>query len=388
MDDNAINDSVELGLMPGFDPLGIDSISKDNLVNAPTANETKTQPTIITDVNQKTPTQTTQASDFFGDNYVLGEVPDIEANVKIIDTSREALENLVYARSGLIKNNTISKEDFLSIQPLLTKNKPRVSVEEFSKIRSKTHYKTVLESLDEAIQIEKQAITNAYECLYDEALEDLEEYVEHFERHYLPFIQSMLAKVSSSFGSMLDDLSTSKNVYVFDTENKLVNLRETTILDSPVLDDLVSSDNQWHHGLKIIRTAISIPAVAHFIWTVNTGREGHYHLYAQTTAEGMSYAKEMTLGDLVNFYRSGEIITTLLNEMLVESQGCVSELESMKSSLENKDEVEVHQHAFSNSDRLVHISSSFMYNKSVTDNLGLLNVALVHCAEVMQYLSK
>ena len=32
--------------------------------------------------------------------------------------------------------------------------------------------------------------------------------------------------------------------------------------------------------------------------------------------------------------------------------------------------------------------SSFMYNKSVTDNLGLLNVALVHCREVLQYLSK
>ena len=388
MSDASINDDVELGLMPGFDPLGVDTVNKDTLINPPTANETQVQPTIITDVSQKLPSQTTSANDFFGDNYVLGEVPDIEANIKVIDTAKEALENLSYVKSELTRHNSISKEDYLSIEPLLTKNKPRVSLEEFSKTRSKTHYKTVMESIDQAIEIEKEAITKTYQSLYDESLEDLEEYVEHFERYYLPFIQSMLEKVAFGFGEMLERLSSSKNVYVFDKENKLINLRETAILDSPILDELVSDDSQWHHGLKIIRTAISIPALAHFIWTVNTGRKGHYHLYAQTMAEGISYGKEMTLGDLITFYRNRETITVLLNEMLVESQGCVNELCNMKSAVKDMVEPEVRQHAFMNSDRLVHISSSFMYNKSVTDNLGLLNVALVHCREVLQYLSK
>ena len=388
MDNNGINDDVELGLMPGFDPLGVDEVSKDTLVKAPTANETQVQPTIVTDINQKLPSQLTTPSDFFGDNYVLGEVPDIEANIQVVNSAKEALESLQYTRDQLTKHNSISREDYLSIEPLLVKNKPTISLEEFSKTRSKTHYRTVLESIDQAIQIEKQAITDAYQALYDESLEDLEEFVEHFERHYLPFIESMLDKVSDGFGEMLNNLSTSKNVYVFDSQNKLFNIRETTILDSPILDELVSNDNNWHQGLKIIRTAISIPALAHFIWTVNTGRKGHYHLYSQTMAEGISYSKEMTLGDLINFYRSRNTIITLLNEMLVESQGCVTELSNMKAQVKDKQEPDIHHHVFENSDKLVHISSGFMYNKSVTDNLGLLNVALVHCREVMEYLSK
>ena len=387
MDDTNINSEVELGLMPGFDPLGVDSLKEDNLVNAPTANETKVAPTIVTDVAQKAPSELTTPNDFFGDNFVLGEVPDLESKIKVIDSSKEAIDEVTYAKESLTKAKGINRADYESIQSLIS-HRTQVGLEEFSKIRTQTHYKLVLESLERELEVHKQTVTCTYESIYDEVLEDLEEFVDHFERHYLPFIKENIGKVNTGFGEMLGNLTKSKNVYVFDNAQQLVNLRECTILDSPILDELVEPNHQWHQGLNIIRTSISIPALAHFIWTVNTDREGHYHLYNQTAAEGIAYSKEMTIKDLINFYLNGERALFLLNEMLVESQSCITELTAMKETLQGADEATVRTHAFDNSDRLVHISTSFMYNKAVCDQLGLLNNALVHCQEVLSYLSK
>lgn len=387
MDDTDINSDVELGLMPGFDPLGVDSLKDDTLIDPPTANETKVAPTVITDVAQNTPSQMTTPNDFFGDNYVLGEVPDLESKIKVIDSSKEAIDEITFAKESLTRAKGISQADYQSIQPLI-KDRVSVGVEEFSKIRTQTHYRFIMESLERELELHKQTVTCTYESIYDETLEDLEEFVDHFERHYLPFIKENISKVNEGFGEILESLLSSKNVFVFNTQQELVNLRECTILDSPVLDELVESSHQWHQGLKIIRTSISIPALAHFIWTVNTDREGHYHLYSQTAAEGIAYSKEMTIKDLIDFYLNGERVLFLLNEMLVESQSCITELSAMKETLHGADETIVRTHAFDNSDRLVHISTSFMYNKAVCDNLGLLNNALVHCHEVLQYLSK
>ncbi len=373
-----LNNDVEDGLDNEFNTDAHLDLVTPPVVKAGGGNDV----TFVTDLDSTEPQQRISPQELFGDNLKEGNLPNFDAEFKVIENNRVRVIELKDVESMIMNQNNISQEDARMVDSVFGGLfSSRLSEKEFTKAPSQTNFSCTASFMKMKIATEELQVMNGMASFFTAPLEGMDSFVKYIKETFEPNAIEEITAIQSEFRLVLDNIFTSKNT-VLPVEQSSINIL-TASIDSLKLDhigDMVQGmeeedRNKARSNLdSAIRalTALSCPKFTHFILSCIDGNPK-----IASGIDTMTSDDKLTIGDLVTVYQ---------NTCLLAGISCLSEVayETLEAFKKNVQGLENCEQDFDSLNRFIvdNTPDVLAQSKDITNcyflarNLILLNVAM------------
>lgn len=299
------------------------------------------------------------AEELFGPNVQPGEVPNVEAEFKVINDQQAKIVNLEEVESAIIGSDGISKESAEHFNQYFPGFLDKIPLNRFSKLPTKVHYGDFLQYSKEAIDIAKSEVVNMSSEFIISISSAVEAYEDYLEDKAVPYIKNQLEVINTTYGDFIRGINAESKILVPVTKIKpdedseentiekhhLKKVQFIDLLQFPIYDfdhNIVEVPKLKAFGYKLVRfmsgmydikPAIMAPELLYFIsdtYGLNDGLISKELVYAQKPK-----MNEISLKDIFMFYNSGKV-TERLEDLLELMECCEDAVESLTEEMSQK----------------------------------------------------
>jgi hypothetical protein len=390
-----INADVDEGLDPTFDPANFDKLTNDSLVKSPTnADATVHNVTFITPVGKTKDLGTPSATDLFGKDLKMGELPRLDASFKLVEKQSVNIVGLKEVEDTIFSNGAISQEDAKMVGQYFDDFLPARSLNEFTKLRSQTEFKPSLDFMKKRIALEEIKLkTETMNCLsLPFAALDPADTSDHVGE-LVTKLDEYAAKAGSDISSLLmhyrttfDKIGETKNC-VFPTQDGFINILTEPLssISGIALTDSGDSFQLILPSLKAIEELCRCPFTVHYLRYAKT-LTNKVQFMTENSLLLIAEGKTITLGELLALYSDGGLRDGMLNNFSDIMANALEYLDKARQDIEKLEAGtnDVHDYVVKAIPDLSNYVKNLHYVQVVTANVSLLTYAM---QDIMQFLS-
>lgn len=394
-----LNDGMTDDIQTPKEPL-VDNENGPSFVKPPQSSNNAPSVTLVStdEVTDPKDEHPPTAQDLFGSNPIMGEVPNIDAQLKLVEDGHSKTVDLKDIESTLLGKETVSQEDAQYLNQYCPNLLETHSIKEFSTLPSRTHHKTLLRYAREALLSSETEVMGLTDESFDLLHRGITEFHAYVEDKAMAYLKNQLKVIHKTYSESMEEALESSNMVVpaFREDNDDGNTYFLNVIKTPIytFDHKITTPAiykngvyrsvRFFSGMCSLKPAIMAPEILYF---VSPDAELNDEPFSMTAIMAFkSKMDDITLTDLFNFYLSETASDKLekIEETLDSAVTTISNLKESWVTLRKEisgsgEEAGTKMQAFysENKSQIQEVCNFFNYSREIVHHFMQMNNAMV-----------